>query len=246
MKTETGELVKSLIFGSCLAMAWLLFWNDYESTFVFWVLSTLLSLAYFGSEKERRKKEAAKNIEAKLPLALLEIATDLEAGNDFEKSITEIAKSGKDELASAMQKALANYYSTGAQLDECIIEEALKTGSKDFLQAASRLSLVYRNSEGKKSGMPLKKTAFEIIAKQKNEVKEFTGKAQSISVAFIASSAVLPSLLLAFAGIGSVFMEMPFTETQFFLITCLAIPLINSMAIVYFVKSAPVVLRRFE
>ncbi|MEM4257024.1 MAG: hypothetical protein QXU92_03525 [Candidatus Diapherotrites archaeon] len=177
---------------------------------------------------------------------LLQIANELEAGIDFEKAILETTKNNKDELSKNLQRAISNHYSTGLPLDESILKEALKTTSKDFLQAASRISLVYRNSEGKKAGMPLRKLAFEILAKQKTEIREFMGKAQSISIGFIVASCVLPSLLLAFAGIGSVFMEIPFTESQFFLLICLIIPIINTSAVLYVIKTAPTILRRYE
>lgn len=246
-KTKIGfyELAKSFLVSFSFALIWFVFWNDYEIVFLVWAFCFFLSLTYFSKEKSMKKQKIAKQIESKLPFALLQIANDLESGIDFEKSIVEIAKN-KDELAKSLQKAVSNHYSTGLPLDESILKEALKTASKDFLQAALRLSLVYRNSEGKKAGMPLRKMAFEILSKQKTEIREFMGKAQSISIGFIVASCVIPALLLAFAGIGSTFMEIPFTESQFFLITCIVIPIINMTAIAYVIKISPTILRRYE
>ncbi|VVB99099.1 Uncharacterised protein [uncultured archaeon] len=63
-----------------------------------------------------------------------------------------------------------------------------------------------------------------MLARQKAEAKEFSAKAATISVAFVAVSAVAPAMFQAYIVVGSAFMEMQFTPLQGLAITCVAFP----------------------
>ena len=115
----------------------------------------------------------------------------------------------------------------------------------DSLQVKRAVALfVSVYEQGKEAGgAGVKMLARELLAKQRAESKEFSGRLVVYSLLFIAVSAVVPALFQSFAIVGSMVLNFSMTSVQIFLIIVVVFPAIDLIALYYIRAKTPVFLR---
>lgn len=212
------------------------------------VLSALAALLLFFPSfvlllylPKARRKEHACLVEASMPLHLMNIAMELNLGVAFEKALENSCR-GEDACSKEFKKVLAEIEEQGASVQRALRHFSERIESRLAKRAAMQLSSAFEQT-GKERGEPLKRIASEILARQRVEVKLFSGKMVVSSLLFIGVSAIVPALFQSFSIVGSAVLSLDFTATQLFIIIAVGFPLLD-LAVLYYIRSkTPVFLR---
>ena len=192
--------------------------------------------------KAKIKKRAAE-VEKELPFALMAMAVELNIGIAFEKAMEGISKNNYGEVSREFEKALKEIKHAGSSVQEALLRMGERVESLSLKRSLSQLSSIYEHSSSRERGEPIKRLAREMIAKQRAQSKEFSGKLVIFSIIFIALSAIIPALFQAFIIVGSMFLEIELTALQVGLIIAVGFPLLDIGVLFYIRSKTPAFLR---
>lgn len=178
----------------------------------------LIKKEYYKKKKQRKIKK----IEKEIPFILRNIATLINAGLSFEKTIEKISYS--DYHCSEEFLKTRNEIILGENVPNALQHFSKRNKSKEINKMINLLISTYVNGENINV---LKKVADEQSNLIQNKLKEYNEKLTLYSLAIIGVSAVLPAFTQGFLIIGSAFMDLGISEKQAFLIIVLLFPLIN-------------------
>lgn len=181
----------------------------------------------------------AQLIERDLPFALMAMSVELNIKVPFEK-VLENAARGSGVLASEFRRAVADVKEGSASIQEALFALGERADSLMLRRSISQLNGIYEHGYG---GEAVRRIAAEQLAKQRAVSKEFSGKLVLFSLMFIAVSAIVPALFLAFIAVGSMFMEMDFTAQQVLLIAVLGFPAVDLAMLAWIRGKTPMFLR---
>lgn len=186
-----------------------------------------------------KKKKYAKNIEARLPLFLLKLATELRLGKSFSKAISDLSKD--EDCVSVEFRKVVYDLNKGASFSDSLNKMNERIQSPSLRRALSNLNNL--QNHGSKDTSGLKKLAEEMLLKQRIQSKEFSGKMVVYALVFIAVSAIVPAMFQSFLLIGSYFMSIQFTPIEAFLICTAGFPAIDAAVLFMIESKTPVFLR---
>ncbi len=204
--------------------------HSLASSLVLGVVSGVLTYHY----PHAKKKWVAQELEKDLPTTLRLMATQLNTGIPFKKAL-ENSRPEKGLLS----KELGNCLKQNKPLTKSLEELGRKTSSKTMKRTVMQLILTYE----KGGQQNLKKLANELVQKQKNQIKEYSGKAMIYSLLFISLSAILPALFQAYVILGSFFMSKTVSPLQALLIPAMVFPAINVIVLGVIHHKKPVYLK---
>lgn len=209
------------------------------AVFGVFVFASGIALAFYYPKSVKRKK--AEELDKDLPFSLMNLAIDLSLGTGFEKAIERIAEEN-NEVGKEFGKALKEMKSTGASMQKVLIELSERTFSKQAKRAIAQIVYAYEKGS-RDNGYGLKRIAEEMLSIQRTKAKEFSGKMVVYSLMFVAVSAIVPALFLAFIIVGSSFLEIEFTSLQVFLTVVVGFPALDVMVLYYIRLKTPVFLK---
>lgn len=190
-----------------------------------------------------RERALAEEVEKDLGFALMQMAVELNMNQQFEKCLARVAKGGYGRLSSEFRRIASEINEAGSSVQEALFNFSSRMNSPTIKRAVAQIVAAYEQGGGRNAGEPLKRMAIEHFAKQWAVSKEFSGKMVVFSLMFIAVSAIVPALFLAFVAVGSTFMELDFTAGQVVLIATVAFPAIDLAALLYIRGKTPRFLR---
>lgn len=182
-------------------------------------------------------------MEKDLPFALMNMSVELNIGLPFFKTIKNIAEQDYGVVSIEFEKIVKGVEINGASLQEALFNLSERINSKELKRTISQMINVYETGNKEQPGDSLKKIAEEQLIKQKNALKEFSGKMVVYSLMFIAVSAIIPALFQAFIIIGSSFMKLGIDSTQLLLINLAGFPLIDLGILLYIKSQTPAFLK---
>lgn len=199
--------------------------------------------ALWRSYPEIKLKRKAEEIEAELPFALMAFAVEVNMNQPFEKCVESIAKGNYGLLSREFDKIAKKVKEAGCPVQEALFEFAESTKSMQVKRAVAQMVAAYEQGARKEAGRPLKRIAIEQFAKQRAVAKEFSGKMVVFSLMFIALSAIVPALFLAYMVVGSTFMDLDFEAWHVIVIGGFIFPAVD-LAMLYLIRSkTPIFLR---
>ena len=217
-----GEIAKSLLYGIVVGIVF------------------FAAKIYYPTIK---KKHLAALVEKDLPFALLSMSVELNMNVPFEKAMQGIAKEKYGMASREFETACNEIKNRGASVQEALLHLSERIESLQVKRCVSQMVSIYEQGGRKNRGIPIKRLAKEMLAKQRAESKEFAGKLVVFSLMFIAVSAIVPALFQSFIIVGSMFLEMHFTAVQVLLIVAVGFPLLDLAILMYIKNKTPVFLR---
>lgn len=191
-------------------------------------------------------KAREQRIEHEMPLALMEMAVELNIGVPFEAALKRISNKKNSELAIEIKKVWTEIADYGQSVEAALFAFAERMESKSIKRLVAQLIGVYEKGFGEDCAEPLRRLALEQLSQQRSAVKEFSGKLAVFSLIFVAVSAVVPALFQAAVTIGSIFLKFSFTPFQILLIIAVVFPLVNIAVLAFIKTKMPAFLRVLE
>ncbi len=224
--------------------AWLAIGLFTEELLLSLLLAIFLGIAVLGlllyMPAMQRKRHAAL-VESQLPFALTNIAVELNLGLRFEEILGHAAGQ-EGAIGKEFGKVLWEIKEQGASVQEALMHFSERIDSLEVKRAIALFVSVYEQGQ-KRSGEAVKMLARELLAKQRAEAKEFSGKLVVYSLLFVAISAVVPALFQSFVIVGSMVLHFTLTVQQIVLIIVAGFPAIDVMALYYIRAKTPLFLR---
>jgi Flp pilus assembly protein TadB len=180
---------------------------------------------FFSAFAKRRKALA---IEADLPLALRSLATRLGMGISFERAMEGVASENYS-CSPEFSRILRNVRA-GTPVREALSNSAAGIDSFAYKRALGQLSAAYE--EGTR-GEELKRTAEDLVSQQMARDRENSARLSLATMLFIATSCILPALLLSYLVVGSSFLQIQASPAEVWLIFLALFPLLNLAIIAY-------------
>ncbi|MBI5636027.1 hypothetical protein HY993_03645 [Candidatus Micrarchaeota archaeon] len=214
-----------------IALLALLPFNPINFALVILLLPILLFAAFF-STPFFAKKSRAKKIESSLALFLKELSIRLK--HEPLESILEKYSRNKNELSREFKDILLDSRSMGVS---GALRHSLKRVDSVYYKRAMMLT-AFSYENGVES-IGLNKLSEELLVEQKNALKKFASKMTFLSIVFIATSSLLPSLFSAYAIIGSSFLDAKISIQTIYFVFLLGFPLANVAILYYLANSMP-------
>ncbi len=220
-------------------LGWALFSKEAIAGILFSLATGACAFAFTIYGPGRELDARARRIEKELPFALMQLSVELNTGFPMDRAMWRIAKGDYGELSGILLKALRTARLSGESIPKALFSAAEKEKSKQLRRCFSQLVSIYEQGTKKAPGEIVRQMALEGLSRQKAEAKEFAGKMQVLSIAFIAVSAIVPALFEAFIAIGSSFIEIAFGPAEVLLITCVAFPALDAAILLYIMGLTP-------
>ncbi len=240
-------LENAIKYSALILIAFLFIWTLVLENIVLGLFYSAIiflgSMLFFFYLPIMKKKRIAALIEKDLPFALMSMSVLLNINIPFDLAIESVAKEGYGLLSKELQKISEEIKQSGASIQEALFNFSERVDSLNVKRSVSQLVSIYEQGGKKLAGEPVKRLAIEQFAKQKAVAKEFSGKLVVFSLMFIAISAIVPALFLAFVGVGSMFMLLDFTPLQVLIIAIVGFPLLDLIALLYIKSKTPIFLR---
>jgi flagellar protein FlaJ len=230
----------SLVFGA-VSVITVFALNEIFTALIFGVLAFIAGILASVKIPLMLKEKKAKKVEKHLPFALMAMAVEMNINLSFEKILENISKGDYGEFSKEIKKT-EKEIQAGATIQKALFGLSERIDSKMLKRSVSQVVSIYEHGSEEK-GEPIKQLAKELLARQKTESKEFTGKMAMYSVVFIVLSAVVPAMFQAFVSIGSTFMELDFTALQILLISTVFFPLLNLGILLMIRSKTPEILK---
>ena len=225
------------LFAFCL---FLLLGVEIINAFSFSILCFLLSaLLLIRLPKENALKKG-KLIEKELPFAMMALGIELNIGIPFEKALSK--RAGRTGLGLEIGKALAEIRMNGLSVQEAFTNMQKRIDSAFARRAIAQLINIYENGSRGQGEIAIS-IAKEMLARQKAEAKEFSGKLVMMSLLFIVVSAIVPALLLSYITVGSMFLEIEIQPLFVILIFTIILPLVDIAMLFIIREKTPVFMR---
>jgi len=187
-----------------------------------------------------KKRAYAKRVEMDLPFFLMRLATELRIGKSISKAIKDSCK--EEGFASKEFEIILSDMNKGASFSDALEGLNQRIGSLAIRRVASNLSNL--SAHGTKDTLGIKKIAEDLLARQRIESKEFSGKMVVYSLVFIAVSAIVPAMFQSFTLIGSYFMSLSFSAQQALIISTVVFPAIDLAILALINSKTPLFLRQ--
>ncbi|MBU0662245.1 type II secretion system F family protein [Candidatus Micrarchaeota archaeon] len=217
-----------------------LFTDDFAFAILCGMVAFAGAIAFMLYMPKMLARKRAQVIERDLPFALMTMSVELNINVPFEKVLENVAKENYGVLSEEFARAVREVKERGASIQEALFAMGERVDSLMLKRSIAQLAGIYGHGYG---GDAVRKIAIEQLAKQRAVSKEFSGKLVVFSLMFIAVSAIVPALFLAFVVVGSTFMEMDFTALQVLLIAAIGFPLVDLGMLFWIRNSTPVFLR---
>ncbi|MFH1256451.1 MAG: type II secretion system F family protein [Candidatus Diapherotrites archaeon] len=208
------------------------------SAAVFFLFLAVWLYLPFAAESKK-----AKLLEKDLPFALMSLSVELNLGIQFEKALENIANSGHGSASTEFRKVMADIRLHGASVQEALFALSARHNSLSIKRAIAQLVNAYEQGGKSNAGEPVKRLASEHLSRQRAEAKEFSGKLMVFSLMFIAVSAIIPAIFLAYMIVGSSFMEIEFKPIEVLLISAIGFPLIDCAVLLFIRAKTPIFLQ---
>lgn len=259
MKHEAmGEWLAKLGFGgehieACMkraVLAWIAFWfgffllfSDAVAGFLYSIIVFVLAFGLFLYLPKMRKMQEAALIEKDMPFALLSISVELNMNVQFEKAFENASRENYSMLSRELKRVMHEVKAGGLSMQEALFNFAKRVDSLSVKRSVAQLVNAYEQGGRRKAGEPIKRLAYEQLARQRAMAKEFSGKLVVFSLMFIAVSAIVPALFQAFIIVGSMFLEVSLSAVQVVFIVAVLFPVIDIAMLAYVRSRTPVFLR---
>ncbi len=185
------------------------------------VFSALLFLLLLSLPRLAAQKRTLR-CEAELPFILRELSVYIDVGIPFEKAMGRIAL-GSYSLSREFSFACQEMRS-GATMQSALSSAFSQTRSVQVKRCAMLLSTVYETGSRTES---LKRTAEELSSSQLSEMRLLSGRLSLLSIAFIASSALVPSFFSVYAAVAPLLSQSALTGFQVWAAFLLLFPALN-------------------
>ncbi|MFH1695112.1 MAG: type II secretion system F family protein [Candidatus Micrarchaeota archaeon] len=215
--------------------------SEIFTALIFGALAFIVGILVSVKIPEILRKKKAKKVEKHLPFALMAMAVEMNINLSFEKILENLSKGDYGEFSKQIRKTQKEI-EAGATIQKALFDLSERIDSKMLKRSVSQIVSIYEHGSEEK-GEPVKQLAKELLARQKIESKEFTGKMTMYSVVFVVLSAVIPAMFQAFVSIGSTFMELDFTATQILLISTVLFPALNLGILLMIRNKTPEILK---
>jgi len=187
-----------------------------------------------------KKRAYSKKVEMDLPFFLMRLATELRIGKNISKAIKDSCK--EEGFASKEFKIVLRDMNKGASFPEALSLMNERLNSLSIRRVASNLGNL--GAHGTKDTSGIKKIAEDLLARQRIESKEFSGKMVVYSLVFIAVSAIVPAMFQSFTLIGSYFMNLSFSAQEALIISVAIFPAIDIAVLALINSKTPLFLRQ--
>lgn len=210
------------------------------NAFAFLLLCFLLSALLLTRLPKEKALKKGKLIEKELPFAMMALGIELNIGIPFEKAL--LKRAGKTELGIEIAKAIAEIRMNGLSVQEAFLNMQKRIDSAFVKRAIAQLINIYENGSREQGEIAIS-IAKEMLARQKAEAKEFSGKLVMTSLLFIVVSAIVPALLLSYITVGSMFLEIEIQPLFVILIFTVILPLVDIAMLLILREKTPVFMR---
>ncbi len=187
-----------------------------------------------------KKRAYSKRVEMDLPFFLMRLATELRIGKNISKAIKDSCK--EEGFASKEFEIVLRDMNKGASFSEALAGMNERLSSLAIRRVASNLGNL--GTHGTKDTSGIKKIAEDLLARQRIESKEFSGKMVVYSLVFIAVSAIVPAMFQSFTLIGSYFMNLNFGAQEALIISVAVFPAIDMAVLALINSKTPLFLRQ--
>ncbi len=240
LKTNLANAIKpSAFFGLFAWFLIALFTKELIISGSIGIAATIIPLVLVIIFPMQKEKKRLKVIENELPEFLIRLSYELQTG----KNIIESIKTAYDEKETISKEylRLANEIEKGTSFEMALENINNRINSNEIKRVSSNLWIIY--NQGNKDSFVLKRLSKDLLAKQRIQSKEFSGKIMLFSLVFIAVSAIIPAMFQSFIIIGSYFMSIQFSPIQVLLITTLFFPAIDIFILLIIEKKTPLFLK---
>lgn len=200
---------------------------------------TIFSLVLISVLPLQKERKRLKIIESELPEFLIRLSYELQTGKNIIESIK--AAYDENEIISKEYLRLANEIEKGASFETALENINNRINSREIKRVSSNLWIIY--TQGNKDSFVLKRLSKDLLAKQRIQSKEFSGKIVLFSLVFISVSAIIPAMFQSFIIIGSYFMSVQFSPTQVLFIIIFLFPAIDVLILLIIEKKTPLFLK---
>jgi Flp pilus assembly protein TadB len=200
-------------------------------------LFALLLMIYAPATKAKKRGLL---IEKDLPFALMNMGVELNIGMPFEKVLEKQA--GKTEWGMEIGKAVRDVKYRGLSVQQALFKIPARVESASLKRAVYRMIDLYEQGP-EEQGEIMTRMAKELLARQKTEAKEFSGKMVMMSLLFIVVSAIVPALLLSFISVGSTFMDIDISPVFVLLFFTVVFPVVDLVLLLTIKEKTPVFMR---
>ena len=239
-KKKEKNAKTAVLFGITFWFVSALYFGNIITGVIFGLLfgSIIFATAEYLPKFQKRKN--SKNLEKDLPFFLMEIPTGIGIGMQFEQCIAGVENNS---VAEEFRRAIKEMEHTGATAQQALIKIGERTESTAIKRCVTQIIGIYEQGSSRESAEALKKIAMELLARQRAEIKEFSGKMILFSLLFVAVSAVVPAMFQSFALIGSMVLKTRFTAIQLLIIPAILFPALDIAILVYIRMKIPVAMR---
>ncbi len=246
-ENATGYIERAAKQAALVAVAaWFLIALVLDEIIKSFFFGTIIGLCFFAAKLYYpllQKKNFAALVERDLPFALLAMSVELNLNVPFEKAMKNIAGENYGAASREFEATCNEISLRGASVQDALLHFSERVDSLQVKRCVSQLVSICDQGGRKNRGLPIKKLAKEMLAKQRAESKEFSGKLVVFSLLFIAVSAIVPALFQSFVTVGSMFLEVKFSALQVLVITTIGFPLLDLAILLYIKNKTPVFLR---
>ena len=179
----------------------------------------------------------AKALESQLALFLLSLRAKLLTGLTLESSLKRLKEEFDKPLSEEIDFILKEL-DKGTDISDALMNCASRVQSLEFKRVLSHLNEVARSGYSEQSDT-LKLLSDELVALEKAKLRDYSAKLAVLSLLFIATSVVMPSLWLAFVTMGSAFFALNIDAAQVWISTTVLFPALSAFILIYIKEKAP-------
>ncbi|MAG21846.1 MAG: hypothetical protein CL943_00885 [Candidatus Diapherotrites archaeon] len=236
------NILKAALFALFFWLAAGLFLEDLLFSLLVGMVGGLFVLGIMEYAPIAKRKRYAALVESQLPLALMNIAVEINLGLKFNEILGHVAEQN-NEIGSEFRKVLREIKQQEASVQESLMHFGERIESLEVKRAIALFVSIYEQGH-RAGGESLKMLSKEMLAKQRSQSKEFSGKLVVYSLLFVAISAVVPALFQSFVIVGSMILELTLTASQIFIIIVVVFPIVDLAALYYIRLKTPIFLQR--
>ncbi|MDP2666501.1 MAG: type II secretion system F family protein [Candidatus Diapherotrites archaeon] len=180
-------------------------------------------------------------MEQEMDLFLTLLAMELSLHQSLERALATAAGGVRGPLRTSMQEAVDRYVHQGEPLDESLLEWKTSHESPLLNRVAAVLMHLHVQGNSPTTQQSLRHMAEDIRLHHRNELRRFASQLTLLSVVFIGTSTLVPTLFLGFVAVGSQFLDLTLAPEHVWGTALVGIPLLNALILLLVWVQNPIV-----
>lgn len=174
----------------------------------------------------RRKQDL---IDSQWDAFLTLLGLELEIKTPWEKALRWAGKQSPSPLKEEITQMVQRHTQQGMRLEESLLRFSQKWNSVLSVRMITLLMHISTHGASEQTIQGLKQLAQDGRMVQQNQLRVFTQKMSVLSLVFIGTATLVPSLFLAFVTVGSQFLELSLTSFDVWFFLLVVFPLLNAL-----------------